>query len=405
MTKCELIFTSSMYDQIQSKIDIIERLGWKYILSDEHPIDDMCKHLHKHLGITLPSNRTLEDIAKLLEVKNNQIEKIKSQWKTYVVYILTHLGQDGKTVLEPKDYKTNILDLNVDELINEKKLLMRIDTLIDDIIDCKFTEFDYHKDIALVKYVTKNSSLSKMVIAAFKEQERQKYIKYNKAQNGGEEIMRKEVFWLYGDGGVGKTSYAKWYATFHGMDFFLTSGGKNMFDDYIGQPCIIIDDIDRLCSDGNFSCKDLLKLLDPYNHSYTGCRFVNKFIDAPVIIVTASINPSEFWKSCIKDNDTIKGGEYQLTRRLSGSLYFKPDKGIYIYTYDAFGYCSNLKNPIITIYPEEIKSFLKTSTRSDEELLNTLGLSIVASRVSGASVVHEDGTTYIEPIIEDLPWD
>ena len=134
----------------------------------------------------------------------------------------------------------------------------------------------------------------------------------------GERDMAKDVIWIWGAAGLGKTELAKYLAkmTYGDYDYFLSDSGANPFDNYGDQPCIILDDV----GSDNLNSKVVLKLFDPYNKCFTKARYFNRAIDADLIIVTSSISPEVFWSKC-RDEYDVSGSWEQLLRRLTGGVY------------------------------------------------------------------------------------
>jgi hypothetical protein len=74
---------------------------------------------------------------------------------------------------------------------------------------------------------------------------------------------QKKCLWVSGDPGMGKTSYAREYATRNGFDYFITGSSNDPFEGYKGQPVVIWDDFRLDVKSGELA--DFLKATDPYN--------------------------------------------------------------------------------------------------------------------------------------------
>lgn len=113
-----------------------------------------------------------------------------------------------------------------------------------------------------------------------------------------------QVVFITGKGGAGKTYYAKKMLTEKGLDFCVSSASNDLFQDYMGQKAIILDDLrDNVYRDGTSDgFEDLLKLLDNNTSSSIRSRFINKIFVGEVIVITSSV-PIRFWYTQRRCND------------------------------------------------------------------------------------------------------
>lgn len=119
----------------------------------------------------------------------------------------------------------------------------------------------------------------------------------------------KQVIYIQGLGGTGKTTYAKIIAEqyFSKDEIYITSGGDNPFDEYYGEKCIIIDDF----RDSMMKLNDLLKLLDNNTNSNVGARYHNKNLArCKVIILTSVIKVEDIYINASEDR-------FQIYRRIN----------------------------------------------------------------------------------------
>jgi hypothetical protein len=126
-----------------------------------------------------------------------------------------------------------------------------------------------------------------------------------------------EVIFITGDGGCGKTSYAKELFKKRGFDFCLSSASNDPFQDYKGQNGLLLDDFrDRV-----ILYEDLLKVLDNHNSSSMYSRFNNKVFMGKMIIITSCVPLCSWYKSGVRrDGQTMRlsGDElWQLYRRIT----------------------------------------------------------------------------------------
>ena len=130
-----------------------------------------------------------------------------------------------------------------------------------------------------------------------------------------------DVIFICGKGGTGKTFYAKKLLKSMNLDFCISSGSNDPFQDYMGQQAIVLDDL----RDTAFKFADLLKTLDNNTGSSVASRFNNKVFNGSVIVITCSI-PIRFWYKISPDAERIPQDELiQLYRRISCYVEVKPD--------------------------------------------------------------------------------
>lgn len=118
----------------------------------------------------------------------------------------------------------------------------------------------------------------------------------------------KQVFYIQGTAGSGKTTYAKILGEkYYGIDdVYISSNGEKMFDEYNGERVIILDDF----RDSDMRYSQLLKLLDNNTTACAGARYHNKNLArCEIIIITSTIAPTDIYKG-------IEEERFQLYRRI-----------------------------------------------------------------------------------------
>ena len=98
------------------------------------------------------------------------------------------------------------------------------------------------------------------------------------------------VVFIYGKTGTGKTYHAKKLAEANKFDVCISSASNDPWQDYLGQKCVIADDV----RDENFKFEELLKLLDNDTSSTVQARYGNKVLSCELLILTSSV-PLAFW--------------------------------------------------------------------------------------------------------------
>ena len=136
-----------------------------------------------------------------------------------------------------------------------------------------------------------------------------------------------DVMFIYGKTGTGKTYYAKKFAKAKGYDVCVSSSMNDSFQDYLGQKCMILDDL----RDTAFEFADLLKILDNNTNSSVKSRFSNKVFNGELIIITSSV-PLSFWYRELQynKNDSLM----QLYRRITCYVEITPN---FVQVYDCKG--------------------------------------------------------------------
>lgn len=122
-----------------------------------------------------------------------------------------------------------------------------------------------------------------------------------------------DVIFICGAGGTGKTYYAKKLLKSMNLDFCISSGNNDPFQDYMGQKAIILDDL----RDSAFSFADLLKILDNNTVSSVASRFNNKVFNGDVVVITCSVPIKQWYKNCEPKDRVPYDDLKQLYRRIS----------------------------------------------------------------------------------------
>lgn len=137
------------------------------------------------------------------------------------------------------------------------------------------------------------------------------------------------VVWIFGEAGVGKSSFAKEYAKKQSQSFYISGSSKDLFQAYRGEHTVILDDV----RGGNITYEDLLHITNPYSLDegvYAPSRYRDKPLACDLIIITAPYDPYTFYLKSVSDG--IEGFD-QLNRRLSLVVYMDMDY-VYLSRYD-----------------------------------------------------------------------
>lgn len=313
-----------------------------------HDIDSASSFKHYHLGCHMNSDNTIATVAGWFGFEQNQIQKIRSQFDTYLTYLLHKTKgaiDENKTppIAYGGDYDFSKAEVNYNSTLKDNEILLQI---------CNGTIKEYQ----FVNKLTDEFRLKNHI----KIQEALKIWRDKKMATSM--THTKTVYWIHGKAGVGKTTLAKWLCK--NMDYYMSDSGANPFDNYHDQPCIILDDV----GSDNLNGKVVLKLFDPHNKCFTSARYYNKPIDAETIVVTSSMDPRTFWDECRNKVGCADGSWEQLLRRLTGGVYEIKDKGSFEFTM----YDSNGENPckMTLAIPSEVGNI--TATVSAESRMNDI---------------------------------
>lgn len=154
----------------------------------------------------------------------------------------------------------------------------------------------------------------------------------NNARKNG---FRRDVIWLYGSSGTGKSRLSKEYAKAINKPYFVTGSSRDPFQNIGSQETVIIEEI-RPGRGGNFNYADFLLIIDPFNIDATAAsRFFDKPIIASTIIINTPFSPFDFYEKLSKQKgfDRKIDSMTQLIRRIT-LLQEITDKSIITYRFD-----------------------------------------------------------------------
>lgn len=272
--------TPEQVEYLVKKLDYIDKYAFIYHTEDE-------KHPHIHIMLKFTQPKTMLSVAKDFSVDIQYVERIKSTFNKALAY-LTHANTPEKHQYSVKDVYTNILE--IDKITNRERKVS-LDDIYDKIDSGEIRQYNIVKYLSVKDYVENKRKIE----TAFSY-----YQKKNRNYD-----RKMSVVYIFGASGSGKTRLAKKLLKYWNKDFYLSSGGKNMLDDYGGEPAILLDDFRDTILDHT----DFLKLLDPFTSSMAGARYVNKAIYCDTIIITSVCSPESLY--AFNDEDKV-----QILRRL-----------------------------------------------------------------------------------------
>jgi len=265
---------------------------WAYILHDKDVDDDgNVKTPHYHVAVRLHYPQDSKHIAKWFEVQENYIERVKGKWSDMLKYLI-HENAPMKYQYEVSEVVSNfdwVKDKNTNEDWRKQEIIKSIE-------NGDIRRYNLYEKVTANEY----DKYKKAITNAFE---------YRALQIRGKN-RQMEVIYIHGDSQTGKTTYAKMIADEKRYSVYISSGTNDIMSDYLGEECIILDDL-RASSVG---LTDLLKMLDNHTASTVKSRYVNKILECKLIIITTTMEIEEFFKH-VFEND--KESVIQLQRRCS----------------------------------------------------------------------------------------
>lgn len=377
MTKFEFIIPTAWGNDVFENLKTLFASFCREWAFARHPIDELSGFEHWHIGGLCHSNRTPADIlvafSSVPEIKSNSLEKIKSHWKTYLCYIM-HRTKDAieKGKSAPVEFGGNA---DFEKALSDYETIGEMESLIDRIVNGDLREYDFYGNKALVAEVIKKGGLNKV------KQAFESYGKNALTESSTRSEERKQA-WIFGVAGSGKTELAKETCRNFGyrdVDIYITSSGSNPFDDYKGQPCIIVDDVDS----ETMTPKTMLKLADCFTGSAVKARYSNKVILADVVIFTSTVAPQTWWNRL--SDEYTDGNVYQLLRRLTLGSWHIDGSSFNVTTYDGQG---NISASAVAKLPPSVWEKVKFGRNQAVSAMKTLGglFELEAVDISGVSM-------------------
>lgn len=392
LRNCEIVSNLEYIDldYINKKIKTLVASGnniteYAYIIHDKDTYDEDgetsdgrkykkgdLKAPHIHLMLKFKTPQMLHCIANWFEVKENNVNKIKGKWVSAIRY-LTHANHPEKHQYDDSEVVCNFdyssekekmgYNKNADKIRKEETLLK--------IANGELKPYDIYGSDDLVGALDKinwDSDIRKAL------NNRQVKLQLNET---GRDM---QVIYMCGGSGSGKTTLAREYAEKRGLSVYVSSGGKNPMDNYMGQECIILDDF----RPDIMSLSDMLKLLDNHTASMVNARYFNKFMGECKLIIITTIDdiPQFFQKIPNKGNEPIK----QLERRCSTKMIID-ETDISYYKYDGSDYVFSG----MTVNPLKDRMFEKKNDVDINEFADMFGVEVKKPKLKKVNSVKSNG--------------
>lgn len=323
LQSAEAIFTNIM--------NTLEPEKCAVILHDKDQNEDgSLKEPHIHAMMTFENARSLKNIARLLKIAPQYIEKWKGEAANGFSYLIH--ATDGASEEYQYDLGEVFANFDFDELMEQVrdgiKRKTRMTSAKDEIIIRAYLD-ELKKGTIILREVEEKLTGSQYAKAKNRIENVWQKKQQKQAEEWREEMLRAgrsiDVIYIYGQAGTGKTRLAKDYAEKSDGDYFITGSSRDPFQLYEGQSTIILDEL----RPSTFPYNDLLKLLDPFNtRSNAPSRYFDKALTADLIIITTPYSPKEFYRRIIESDkhfDERIDSYYQLARRLGLVMFLTKD--------------------------------------------------------------------------------
>ena len=268
---------------------------YAFILHDKDINDDgSLKKPHWHIFLQFSEAQKFSDVSNWFAVGEQYVNCLRTRFDSAVVYLI-HLNAPDKYQYSNSDVVSNFNFVALCVEYNNKKLLNeKMDFVSHNMMYYKRLYWDNPKRLKDVKYC---------------------YDNWLDIQSKEKMNMNKEVIYVCGDSGCGKTTYAKWLAfdSYPKDEIFISSSSNDILYGYNGEKCIILDDL----RDDAMKFADLMKFLDNNTSSSVKARYNNKqMARCEMIIITSIKEPYELYLS-------LDETKIQLYRRLKVFMKIK----------------------------------------------------------------------------------
>ncbi|OEG21334.1 hypothetical protein BCR24_07660 [Enterococcus ureilyticus] len=282
--------------------------------------DDSTKLVEKHVHVVMQfkSQRSLTNLAKLLEEPNGSMFEA---WKGDVNNAYSYLVHQTTDAKDKFQYEPEIVKANFDyiELLNSitKTVVAKSGShdsqVIKDTLDLlgagAITKKEAEDNLTGAQYARARPQIEN-VYKRYLEQEAEKW-RINKKESG-DSIT---VIWLFGPAGSSKTRLAKHFAESFEKPYFFSGSSNDAYQGYEGENIVIWDDIRP---NKKIQYDDLLRMLDPFGlEKMAPSRYQDKQLMVDTFIITSIYNPLQFYQQIFGDMFFTKQDSFeQLNRRI-----------------------------------------------------------------------------------------
>ena len=285
-----------------------------YILHDKDKLnDDTLKSAHYHIFLQFKDMVDFSVIAKAFGIETNYIKKIMAKNYAQAIPYLIHANAPDKFQYNVEDVKANFdYKKVIENYKNKTNDIKRIDIIKEQIESGIIREYNVNDYVTMEEYAKYKTIIERC-------------LEYQRA-NMAKKNITKEVIFITGEAGSGKTTFAKNWAKNQNLSCFVSGSSNDPLDGYKGEDVLVLDDL----RGSVFTLTDLLKILDNNTNTLVKSRYYNKVLNCKYIIITSVKEIDEFYSNIFENEEEPIS---QLKRRCK--TYIKMDKKIIeIYSYN-----------------------------------------------------------------------
>lgn len=377
---------------------------WAFLLHDKDTYDDgSAKPVHVHVMMDLNSDQTPENISKWFDDRPSQIEKAKATkyaFETMCSYLIHETpSSDGKYQYKAENVTANFDFPEYMEEIRhgvkeakEKRKKHPIQDVLEDICLDKVPRSklsDRLSDMDRIKY-------RRDIESAYNIRDERRARETGRTMN---------VMYFYGAAGTGKTTWAKEIGKKAGYDIFVSGSSNDPLQGYIGQECVILDDV----RGSDWKINDLLKLLDNHTNSMVKSRYSNKYMnDCKLMILTSVESVDDLYRGLKESqSEPIE----QLKRRCTDVMHFT-ERFVTAYHYNdvskEYDFVERVPNPTqFMVFAQENKTLINDTLGFMKQVLeeNAHGEEYQMTLEELDSLKDDVLNFGIVPNDKDLPFD
>jgi len=273
---------------------------WAFRVHDKDLMEDGTpKPPHFHIELKLKDSYDTKYIAQWFGVGENFVERMKGKKFIFGCRYLIHANAPDKY---PYDIEGVEANFDFAKFIKDDGENSVYKSNLERIQGGEITAYNWDLYILQPDWI-KNK----------KKYERAFEVEYMKMLR---EEKNMKVIFITGDSRVGKTTYAKETAKRLGYDFFIAGASNDPFQGYLGQPCVILDDL----RPEEHHISDLLKMTDNYTSSLVKRRYKNVALNKVKLMIITSVHTLEDYYMRSKDREKNLGK--QLSARIYGYMTY-----------------------------------------------------------------------------------
>lgn len=291
-------------EQFRKVLDQSSATEWAFIIHDK---DEGVKP-HVHCVMHFDNARYASSISKLFNDSENSIEYWNGRIGNAYSYLIhrTQKAHSEKYQYSPNDVTANFnfeeKIKSISKQINPKKVNQYIEEYAEGLI----TYDQLHNEIGTYN-MAKNKAILDNISNLLREQNHREWLQNFKGP--------VEVYWLWGEGGIGKSAYAD-YLLADKESVAKLGSSNDYFQSYNQEHSCILNDV----RPDDFKWSDLLRILDPWQlDKQAPRRYQNCFLDVDTIIITTPYDSYGFYNNIRNINRKIDTYE-QLKRRITHEI-------------------------------------------------------------------------------------